>query len=315
MEQATVNLFADMGVQPTTLISGLVAATPSTDTTPPTSTITSPTAGANVQDGSQVTITGTATDSGGGVVAGVEVSTDGGTTWHPATIDGPDATDRQLDLHAGSPHGYAIDDDRDARRRRQRQPRDAVRRHHRSTSSCPCSLWGNRHARRPPTTGDPSSVEVGVKFQSDSLGTITGIRFYKAATNTGTHVGSLWTSSGQLLASATFTNETASGWQTVDVLQPGRRSRPTRPTSPAYFAPNGHYSGDAGLLLSGALAPPSRRRQLRQPAAARGAQHQPSANGAVHLQRSSARSRPARSRPPTTGSTSMFTPIARARAR
>ena len=33
-----------------------------------------------------MTITGTATDTGGGVVAGVEVSTDGGTTWHPATI-------------------------------------------------------------------------------------------------------------------------------------------------------------------------------------------------------------------------------------
>ena len=35
--------------------------------------------------GSTVTITGTATDAGGGVVAGVEVSIDGGQTWHPAT--------------------------------------------------------------------------------------------------------------------------------------------------------------------------------------------------------------------------------------
>ena len=53
MQQATVNLFADMGAQPTTLIAGLVAATASTDTTPPTSTITRPTAGATVADGSQ----------------------------------------------------------------------------------------------------------------------------------------------------------------------------------------------------------------------------------------------------------------------
>ena len=30
------------------------------------------------------TITGTASDTGGGVVAGVEVSLDGGETWHPA---------------------------------------------------------------------------------------------------------------------------------------------------------------------------------------------------------------------------------------
>src|SRR5205823_6786557 len=84
MQQATVNLFADMGAQPTTLISGLTAATASTDATAPTSAISSPSQGANLSDGSAVTISGTATDSGGGVVAGVEVSTDGGTTWHPA---------------------------------------------------------------------------------------------------------------------------------------------------------------------------------------------------------------------------------------
>ena len=91
MQQATVNLFADMGIQPTTLMSGLVPASPSTDTTPPTSTITSPAPNANLQNGNKVTISGTATDAGGGVVAGVEVSTDGGSSWHPATITGADA--------------------------------------------------------------------------------------------------------------------------------------------------------------------------------------------------------------------------------
>ena len=86
MQQATVNLFADMGnVQPATLMAGLTPATASTDTTPPTSTITSPSPGATFSDGAQVTISGTATDAGGGVVAGVEVSTDGGSTWHPVT--------------------------------------------------------------------------------------------------------------------------------------------------------------------------------------------------------------------------------------
>ena len=35
MRQATVNLFADMGAQPATLLTGLVAATKSTDTTAP----------------------------------------------------------------------------------------------------------------------------------------------------------------------------------------------------------------------------------------------------------------------------------------
>ena len=84
MQQATVNLFADMGAQPATIASGLTAATASTDTTAPTATITSPTAGAVIAPGSAVTITGTATDTGGRV-GGVEVSTDNGATWHPAT--------------------------------------------------------------------------------------------------------------------------------------------------------------------------------------------------------------------------------------
>jgi cysteine-rich repeat protein len=85
MQQATVNLLADMGAQPVTLQAGLVAASASTDTVPPTATITSPTNGASVVSGAPVTITGTASDSGGGVVGGVEVSVDGGATWHPAS--------------------------------------------------------------------------------------------------------------------------------------------------------------------------------------------------------------------------------------
>ena len=83
MQQATVNLFADMGVQPATLRQGLVAASASTDATPPTSTIASPTAGSTLAVGTPVTISGSASD-GGGVVGGVEISVDGGTSWHPA---------------------------------------------------------------------------------------------------------------------------------------------------------------------------------------------------------------------------------------
>ena len=93
MQQATVNLFADMGAQPATLMSGLVAGDRSRPTPPrrPRRSPRRPPARTS-QDGSQVTITGTATDAGGGVVAGVEVSTDGGSTWHPATITGADGT-------------------------------------------------------------------------------------------------------------------------------------------------------------------------------------------------------------------------------
>jgi N,N-dimethylformamidase beta subunit-like protein len=84
MQQATTNLFADMGVQPATLQAGLQPASPSTDTIAPSATITSP-ATISVTAGTPQTIQGTATDTGGGVVGAVEVSVDAGATWHPAT--------------------------------------------------------------------------------------------------------------------------------------------------------------------------------------------------------------------------------------
>ena len=50
MRQATVNLFADMGVQPASLQAGLAPATKSTDVTAPASTIQSPVQGTTVQN-------------------------------------------------------------------------------------------------------------------------------------------------------------------------------------------------------------------------------------------------------------------------
>jgi hypothetical protein len=82
MQQATVNLFADMGVQPANLQPGLVPATPSTDRMAPLTKISFPPDGALMSD--VLEIKGTGADTGGGVVGGVEVSVDGGKTWHPA---------------------------------------------------------------------------------------------------------------------------------------------------------------------------------------------------------------------------------------
>jgi hypothetical protein len=71
-----------------------------------------------------------------------------------------------------------------------------------------------------PLIGSNGGVEVGQKFESDVAGTITGIRFFKGSLDTGVHTGELWDSAGDLLASATFTNESASGWQTVTFSSP-----------------------------------------------------------------------------------------------
>ena len=80
IQQATMNLLADMGAQPATRQEGLVAAVASTDKTPPISKIDGP---ARAAGGGAFEVSGSASDSGG-VVGGVEVSVDGGKTWHPA---------------------------------------------------------------------------------------------------------------------------------------------------------------------------------------------------------------------------------------
>ena len=239
MQQATVNLFADMGVQPKTLISGLTAATASTDTTPSVSTITAPSAGANISDTSPVTITGTATDGGGGVVAGVEVSTDGGATWHPATMNGSAAQSVTWSyqwIARGAPSAKilsrAVDDSGNLE-----TPNPGVT----VNVNCPCSIWGTSVTPPTPDSGDAQAVTVGVKFKTDTFGQISGIRFYKASTNTGTHIGSLWDSNGNLLASATFTNESSSGWQTVTFSNPVA-ILPNTTYVAGYFAPIGHYA-------------------------------------------------------------------------
>ena len=65
-----------------------------------------------------------------------------------------------------------------------------------------------------------AAVELGVKFTRRPSRHGTGMRFYKAAANTGTHIGSLWSATGTRLAQATFTNETASGWQAATFSTP-----------------------------------------------------------------------------------------------
>ena len=81
------------------------------------------------------------------------------------------------------------------------------------------TIFGNTTPTNP-SQPDAHAVELGVKFESSVAGYITGIRFYKGSGNTGTHVGYLWSNTGTLLATATFTNETASGWQQVNFSTP-----------------------------------------------------------------------------------------------
>ncbi len=250
MQQAAVNLLADMRVQPATLQSGLLPASASTDSTPPISTISSPASGSTLATGQSVTIAGTAVDGGGGVVAGAEVSLDGGATWHPAN-GRASWTYSWIPSQLGTVtiKSRAVDDSGNL------ETPSAGISVTVAPSDCPCTGWASSATPSQADSGDPGSIEVGVKFLTDFAGYISGIRFYKSSANTGTHLGNLWTSGGTLLGSATFTNETASGWQQVNFSNPIAITANTTYVA-SYFAPAGHYSASTGFFSASGLDNP-----------------------------------------------------------
>ncbi|CAI9398726.1 DUF4082 domain-containing protein [Nocardioides sp. T2.26MG-1] len=230
IQQAQVNLLADMRAQPTTLQSGLVAATRSADTTAPAVAVSAPAAGASVANGSSVTISGTASDDGG-VVAGVEVSVDGGSTWHAATgTTSWSYSFVQTGFATTTIKARAIDDSGNIGAAVSRSV----------TVACPCSVFG---ATTPPVAAadDSSGVELGLRFSPTNDGFVTGVRFYKGAGNTGGHVGSLWSAAGEKLASVSFGTESATGWQSATFSSPVPVAAGSTYVV-SYTAPNGHYA-------------------------------------------------------------------------
>ena len=118
-----------------------------------------------------------------------------------------------------------------------------------TASQCPCTVWPNTATPTTVDAGADSPVELGVSFRADTNGSITGIRFYKSAGNTGTHVGNLWSSTGTLLATATFTGETASGWQQVIFSSPVAITANTVYVA-SYHSTIGHYSADSNYFAT-----------------------------------------------------------------
>src|SRR5262249_8109607 len=115
--------------------------------------------------------------------------------------------------------------------------------------TCPCTIWPNTAAPTTPLGNDGQAIELGVKFTAEHDGFITGIRFYKLAGNTGTHTAQLWTTDGTPLGSATFTGETASGWQQVSFSGPVAITAGTTYVA-AYLSASGNYSATAGTFAT-----------------------------------------------------------------
>ncbi len=249
VQQATVNLFADMGAQPGSLQAGLVPAAASTDVAPPVTSITSPAPGANVSGA--VTVTGTGSDVGG-LVASVEVSVDGGTVW--AAASGTANWTFAFTPAALGPvtiRSRAIDDSGNLETPAAGVTVNSV------LPTCPCTIFGPAAVPGTASSGDSGAVELGVKFRTSQAGLITGVRFYKGAANTGTHTGNLWSATGTLLATVTFTGETATGWQQASFASPVAVSANTTYIA-SYHAPSGGYAFDANYFGTAVVNPPLR---------------------------------------------------------
>ncbi|HET9658373.1 MAG TPA: N,N-dimethylformamidase beta subunit family domain-containing protein, partial [Kineosporiaceae bacterium] len=245
MQQATVNLFADMGAQPGTP-DGVAVASRSTDVTGPTTRLTS--ASTSVAGGVNVTIAGAAADVGGRV-AGVEISIDGGTSWHPATT-GRESWTYTMTTPVSTSYRIrtrAVDDSGNL---------GAVAVSNVVTAgagtACPCSLFTAPGALWTPkvaSQADTRSVELGMRFRASRNGTVVGVKFYKGSLNTGVHEVSVWATNGDRIGAGVVINESASGWQSVKLAEPVPITANTTYIV-SYHAPNGRYSVSSSFFTT-----------------------------------------------------------------
>lgn len=109
------------------------------------------------------------------------------------------------------------------------------------------TFWPTTQLPAEADSNDAQSVELGMKFNSDVVGSVTAIRFYKSPKNSGTHTGTLWTTGGTKLATGTFTGETASGWQELKLTSPITITAGATYIV-SYHTTTGHYSDDVNYF-------------------------------------------------------------------
>ncbi len=119
-------------------------------------------------------------------------------------------------------------------------------------TATPVSLWTPQATPNTPAAPTTQAAQLGLTFIPNTAGYITGLRFYKSPTNVGQHIGYLWSSTGTLLASVTFTDESASGWQQANFAAPIAVTANTAYVV-SYWVPKGHYADDAGYFATTGL--------------------------------------------------------------
>ena len=254
LQQFTVNMFADMGIQPAVTDAilatrGLVRASASSDTVAATTTLTDLPEGISTLV--PVTITGSASDTGG-VVGVVEVSLDGGATWKVADGKG----DWSYTWVPRTPGTYevvarAIDDSLNLPSTNSLATQTVE-----VTGPVVPSALSLFDPLFVPVTGlllADGPYELGLRFSAAENGNITELKYWRAegdAGDTDIREGSLWSANGNLLASVTFESAPGeSGWQTAALDIPVQIEANTEytvsyGTEDNYFAATGFFGED-----------------------------------------------------------------------
>lgn len=108
-------------------------------------------------------------------------------------------------------------------------------------------VWADTVVPTVPAHQLDNSINVGTRMTVAQSGYVTALRFYKASSNTGTHVGRVYDAAGREVRAVTFSGESASGWQRATLAQPlwlGAGARFTVST----WMPKGHWSYALGAL-------------------------------------------------------------------
>ena len=112
------------------------------------------------------------------------------------------------------------------------------------------SLWPASAQPGAYSARDTQPIEVGVKFRSDVAGTVTAIRFYRNAINSGGYTVHLWSSTGALLGSGRGTDgPDTPGWTEIKLSTPVSIAANTVYVA-SYFSRTGQASSDENFFAS-----------------------------------------------------------------
>lgn len=265
LKQFTVNMFADMGIQPGSIEAGLNLALESADEVGAVADMAD--LPGTVAAGSTLRITGTATDNDGnaatsdGMVALIEISFDGGKSWKVA--EGTTSWSyewRPLVQGSYTVSVRAIDDSLNVTNLTVDRDTVAVTAPPRPSTF---SLFdpGSSLPSGTATYNDNQALELGMRFTVSENGSVTELKYYRSAADAGdtdVREGHLWrVSDGALLGTVTFTSASGkAGWQVASLANPvalvaGAEYVVSYRTSNNYVATDGFFAPGNELAFDG----------------------------------------------------------------